>query len=184
MMCLVERLFAVVCIRLIIVYPVKHNPKFNSEWPNGPQSYIDKKCTYMMWNKSLTSDVKHMCNGRSYIVYTRSHTCKHKLNILLETLFHNKIRCIYPKITCEINISWFFGENIPFGGISDGQNSVPQNFRSAKFPFAEYIVGENYFRRKTLRRKLPRRKFLRPKFWSRKFICLGIMYMFLVVFMF
>ena len=73
-------LFAVVCHRLIIVRPVKHILKLNWEWLNTLQSYIDKKCTFLMWNNKLTSVVTHMCDGRSHIVYTRSHSYKHKLN--------------------------------------------------------------------------------------------------------
>ena len=72
------------------------------------------------------------------IVYTRSLTCKHKLNFLLETLCHNKIRCTYPKINLWKQHILLFGEN------SVGQKLQRRKIRSAKFPFDEISVRRNF----------------------------------------
>ena len=77
-----------------------------------------------------------MCDGRSCIVSTQD-------KFLLETLFHNKIRYIYPKTK-------FRNHNV----VVFGENSVRLKFRSAKFP-----LDANSFRRKLRLAKFPSTNF-------------------------
>ena len=71
-----------------------------------------------------------MCDKLSFIVYTRSCTYKHKLNFLFETLFHNMILCIYPKVNLWNHVVVF------------GEIFVRRKFSSAKIPFGENTFGE------------------------------------------
>ena len=64
------------------------------------------------------------------------------LTFFFEVLFHNKIRCIYQKLTFEIIMS-YCSAKFPFGEISDGKNPVRRKFHSAKIPFGENIFDEN-----------------------------------------
>ena len=106
----------------------------------------------------------HICDGKSYTIYTRSYTCKHRLTFLLETLFHNKIRCVYSKINLLNQLVLVFGEN-----------SVRRKFRRRKFHSAKFPFGENTVRRIFHSAKIPfdensvRRKFCWRKFRSAKF---------------